>query len=59
MNHGCSNSHFFMGMSIGLIVGSILGITVSPSRREIRRVAHKAAKGVNQAVDSLTEAMGM
>jgi hypothetical protein len=45
-------------MSTGLIVGSVLGMCLCPSRREIKRVAHKAAKSVNEAVDSLTQAMG-
>jgi gas vesicle protein len=58
MNHCCSHSHFFLGMSTGLIVGSVLGMCLCPSRREIRRVAHKAAKSVNEAVDSLTQVMG-
>lgn len=58
MNYCCSHSHFFLGMTTGLIVGSVLGMCMSPSRREIKRVAHKAAKSVNEAVDNLTQAMG-
>ena len=58
MNHCCSHSHFFLGMTTGLIVGSVLGMGMSPSRREIKRMAHKAAKSGNEAVDTLTQAMG-
>ena len=59
MNRSCSHGHFFLGMGMGMVVGSILGINMSPSRREIKKVAHKAAKSVNDAVEHLTEAMGM
>lgn len=58
-NCSCSHGHFFLGMTTGLLVGAVLGMSVSPSRREIKRVAHKAVKSVNQAVDHLTDAMGM
>ena len=59
MNGNCSNGHFFLGMGMGLVVGSIIGMNMSPSRREIKKVAHKAAKSVTDAVEHLTEAMGM
>ena len=59
MNRSCSHGHFFLGMGMGMVVGSILGMNMSPSRREIKKVAHKAAKSVNDAVEHLTEAMGM
>jgi gas vesicle protein len=59
MNRNCSHGHFFLGMGMGMVIGSILGMNMSPSRREIKKVAHKAAKSVNDAVEHLTEAMGM
>ena len=31
----------------------------APSRREIKRAAHRAAKSVSDAVETLTDAMGM
>ena len=58
MNHCCGHSHFFLGMTTGLMVGTVLGMGMCPSRREIKRVAHKAARSVSDAVDSLTQAMG-
>ncbi len=59
MNHTCHHGHFFLGMTAGLITGTALGMTMTPSRREIKRVAHKAAKSVTEAVDNLTDAMSM
>lgn len=58
-NCSCSHGHFFLGMTTGFLVGSVVGMSLSPSRREIKRVAHKAAKSVNEAVENLTDAMGM
>lgn len=55
----CSHGHFFWGMAAGLMVGAVVGMTVSPSRREIKRMTHKAAKSVSEAVENLTDAMGM
>lgn len=45
--NGCGYGKFFLGM------------TMAPSRREMRLVAHKAAKNVTEAVETLTDAMGM
>ena len=45
-------------MGLGLMVGAGFGMTMSPSRRQVRRVAHKATKRVNEVVDDLADAMG-
>ena len=50
---------FVCGMTTGLLAGAVLGMTMAPSRREMRRCAHKAAKHVIQAVDNFTDAIGM
>lgn len=59
MNCNGSHGHFFLGLGMGMVIGSVIGMNMAPSRREIKKVAHKAAKSVNEAVDHLTEAMGM
>lgn len=59
MNCTGSHGHFFLGLGMGMVIGSVIGMNMSPTRREIKKVAHKAAKSVNEAVDHLTEAMGM
>ena len=58
-NEGCGCGKFFVGMGLGLMVGAGLGMTMSPSRRQVRRVAHKAAQRVNEVVDDLADAMGL
>jgi len=46
-------------MMTGLAAGTVLGMAMAPSRRQLRRTAHMAAKRVNQAVDRLADAMDM
>ena len=58
-NEGCGCGKFFVGMGLGLMVGAGLGMTMSPRRRQVRRVAHKAAQRVNEVVDDLADAMGL
>ena len=55
----CGAGKFVRGMTTGLVAGALLGMTMAPSRREMRRCAHKAAKHVTQAVDNFTDAIGM
>lgn len=60
MGHAsCGCGTFTLGMMAGLAAGTVLGMAVAPSRRQIRRTAHMAAKRVNQAVDRLADAMDM
>lgn len=54
---GCGK--FVMGMAAGLAAGAALGMTMAPSHRQIKRAAHMAAKRVNEAVESLADAMDM
>lgn len=58
-----SCNRFLMGTGLGLVAGTALGMTLSPSRREIKRAAHRAVKNVNQvvtdAVDNIADAMGL
>ena len=50
---------FALGMTAGMAAGAALGMTMAPSRRRVKRAAHKAAKQVSEAVETLTDAMGM
>lgn len=54
---GCGK--FLTGMGLGLLVGAGVGMTMSPGRRQVRRVAHKATRRVNEVVDDLADAMGL
>lgn len=57
--NGCGTGKFVLGMTMGMAAGAMIGMTMAPSRREMRRVANKAAKHVTEAVETLTDAMGM
>ena len=57
MNH-IKGKAMAMGLA-AVLAGAVLGMTMAPSRREMRRCAHKAAKHVTQAVDNFTDAIGM
>ena len=50
---------FLMGAATGMAAGAIMGITMAPSSRQIKRTAHKAARRVNEAIDHLADAMDM
>lgn len=54
-----SSGQFWWGMTTGLVAGAVVGMSVAPSRREMKKTAHKVAKHVNEAVEDLTEALGM
>lgn len=55
--HGCGS--FLMGAATDMAAGALLGATMAPSSRQIKRAAHKAARRVNEAVDHLADAMDM
>ena len=50
---------FVLGMTAGMAAGAAIGMTMAPSQRRMKRAAHKAVRHVSEAVDTLTEAMGM
>ena len=57
------NGHGFSKNIISLNAGAeavaALGMTMAPSQRRVKRAARKAAKHVSEAVETLTDAMGM
>ena len=48
---------FGLGMAAGMVVGAAVGMVMAPSQRQMKYTAHKAAKKVGQAADTLTERM--
>lgn len=41
-----SSGQFWWGMTTGLVAGAVVGMSVAPSRREMKKTAHKVAKHV-------------
>ena len=54
-----SSGQVWWGMTPGPGAGAVVAMRVAPSRREMKKTAHKVAKHVNEAVEDLTEALGM
>ena len=54
-----SSGQFWWGMTTGLVAGAVVGMSVAPSRREMKKTAHKVAKHVNEAVEDGSLALGM
>ena len=50
---------FALGMAAGVVAGTALGMSMAPSRNRIKGAVNTAARRVNEAVDSLAEAMDM
>ena len=44
-------------MAMGMAGGMVVGMNMTPSHRKLKRVANMAAKRVNEAVESLADAM--
>ena len=60
MNCNCSGmGKFVAGMATGLVAGTAIGMTMCPTRRELKRATNKAAKHVSEMIDHLTAAMEM
>ena len=53
----CGWGKFAVGMAMGMAGGMVVGMNMTPSHRKLKRVANMAAKRVNEAVESLADAM--
>ena len=50
---------FMLGMTAGMAAGAAIGMTMAPSQRRMKQAAHKAARHVTEAVETLTDAMNL
>ena len=50
---------FVLGLAGGMAAGYVVGMTMAPSHRQLKRAAHQAAKKVNQVVEDLADAMDL
>ncbi len=65
-NSGCNSDccssgmgKFCVGMAMGLVAGMAVGITMCPTRREMKKMANNAAQHMTDMVEHFSEAMGM
>lgn len=50
---------FCAGMAMGLVAGMAVGITLCPTRREMKKMANNAARHMNDMVDHFSDMVGM
>jgi gas vesicle protein len=53
-----TGSHFLLGMGLGVLAGTALGMTMVPKKKKIRRAAEKAMHTASEAMEDLTDALG-
>lgn len=51
------HSHFLRGVGLGMLAGAVVGMVVSPGKKELKQTANKAIQAVGNAADSLSSAM--
>jgi len=50
-------SRFMRGVGIGLLTGAVVGLMVSPGKKELKQTANKAVQAVGNAADTISEAI--
>lgn len=50
MEHG----HFLRGVGLGMLAGAVVGMVVSPGKKELKQTASKAARAVSSAADNIS-----
>jgi len=45
------------GVGIGLLTGAVVGLMVSPGKKELKQTANKAVQAVGNAADTISEAI--
>jgi len=53
-----SSMSFMKGMGAGLIVGAVVGMSVTADKRCCKRKLGKTVKNIGEVIDSITESMG-
>lgn len=51
----CGYGKFVTGMATGFMVGAAMGMAMSPSRREMKKMAHKAAERMTEVIETMTD----
>lgn len=51
------HNRFMRGVGIGMLAGAVVGMMVSPGKKELKRTANKAVQAVGNAADTISEAI--
>lgn len=50
-------SRFMRGVGIGMLAGAVVGMMVSPGKKQLKQTANKAVQAVGNAADTISEAI--
>ena len=51
------HNRFLRGVGLGMLTGAVVGMMVSPGKKELKRTANKAVQAVGIAADNLSDAI--
>ena len=51
------HNRFLRGVGLGMLAGAVVGMMVSPGKKELKQTATKAAQAVGNAAETISEAM--
>ena len=49
------HNHFMRGVGLGMLAGAVVGMVVSPGKKELKRTANKAVQAVGNAAESISD----
>ncbi len=50
-------NRFLRGVGLGMLAGAVVGMMVSPGKKELKHTANRAAQAVSNAADSFSNAI--
>lgn len=51
------HNRFLRGIGLGMLAGAVVGMMVSPGKKELKQTANKAVQAVGNAAETISEAM--
>lgn len=54
-----TRQQFWQGMGIGLVAGTVVGMTMQPRKKTMKDKANKAMRAVGGAMGNISDSMGM
>ena len=49
------HNHFMRGVGLGMLAGAVVGMMVSPGKKELKRTANKAVQAVGNAAENISD----
>lgn len=51
------HNRFMRGVGLGMLAGTVVGMMVSPGKKELKQTANKAVQAVSNAADNISNAI--